>query len=298
MIDEGLVHPWPKEVLDALERFEQGDLIADPPAFYAGDPRFQLWRPPGGEDVLEDPEDDDGSGAVHYAFARPPEYGVITTQTCDLREQRERRLQPFFQVAPVYRAQTPERDEDEPDEPEDTYRERLLTRENIFPIPSPSGDNALWIADLRIEFPLEKGILAHRDPIQVLDESGRIRLAETLGARRARPALANEIHDITLKLISKKRSNNKRKSKAVFSKVHKVCLAIERGGRMKPLAVRLIVVTDGEATTDVCDWFAAWEDDAREPARECGITLHATGYRDATSFNLIDNAHLVNLLHL
>ncbi|HTC58842.1 MAG TPA: hypothetical protein VK691_01865 [Solirubrobacteraceae bacterium] len=290
MIDEGLVHPWPVEVLEALERFEQGDLIESPPAVYSADPRYPLWRPAGdadentGETDSREAHDD---GPVLYELDPAPAYGIVTTQTCDLCEQRERPLQPFFQVAPVYRLEA---------HADERERGRVLERENIIAIPSPTGDQAQWVADLRVEFTLEKSMLAGREPICVLSEAEKINFAQELGVRRARPALANEIHDVIVRLISKKRSNNKSRSRPVFEQVHKVCLAIEQGGRRKPLAVSVIVVTNGALTEPVTEWFAAWEDDAREPARDVGITLHATSYRDATNFDLIANEHLINLL--
>jgi hypothetical protein len=286
VIDEGLVHPWPEEVLEALERFEQGDLIEAPPAFYAADPRYPLWQAAGEEAETVEDDEQDGS-PVLFELEPAPEYGIVTTQTCDLCEQREQRLQPFFQVAPVYRVGPFE---------SEAERDRLLERENIVAIPSPTGDEEQWIADLRGEFTLEKSLLADREPIRVLTEAQKIEFARRLGTRRSRPALANEIHDVIVKLISKKRSRNKARSKRVFEQVHKVCLAIEEGGRRKPLAVRVIVVTNGECDETVNEWFAGWEDDAREPAREAGITLHATGYRNATSFDLLANRDLIDLI--
>jgi hypothetical protein len=266
--------------------------IESPPAFYAADPRYLLWR--AGDEEAEtasnggsDQSDDLVDPVVLYELFPTPAYGIVTTQTCDLCEQRERCLQPFFQVAPVYRIGSFE---------SETERNRVLGRENIIAIPSPAGNGEQWVADLRVEFTLEKSLLAGRRPISVLSEAQKIEFAQRLGVRRARPALANEIHDVIVQLIAKKRSRNKPRSKRVFEQVHKVCLAIEEGGRRKPIAVRVIVITNGERSETVNEWFAGWEDDAREPASQAGITLHATGYRDASNFDLLANAHLIDLI--
>lgn len=316
MIDAGLVHPWPQPVLDALERFQQGDVIAEPLAVFAGDARYALWDPSAGTGEAEvgagsetQPQGRNGSSRQHGDRANPvaephaeadegkpqielvgldpaPPFGIITTQTCDLNEQRGQKLQPFFQVAPVYAVAAGQRD-------------AILRRENIVPILSPtaSDDETQWVADLRIEFPLEKSVLAHRQPIRVFaDEAEQISFAERLGARRARPALANELHDVIAASINKKRSNNKSRSRPVFAQIYKVSLAIEEGVRMRPVRVRVVVVCREEPSEQVREWFGSWYDTARDRAEAAGITLHATGFRDARCFDLIRDAHLVDLL--
>lgn len=43
MIDAGIAHPWPREVLEAVARFKQGDLVERPPFFYAATRSYGIW---------------------------------------------------------------------------------------------------------------------------------------------------------------------------------------------------------------------------------------------------------------
>ncbi len=71
-----------------------------PPFFYAADVAHPVWDltaraadPEGGEELLEIHEND------------RPQYGIITTQSCDLAEDRVNNpKKPWFQVAPLINA--------------------------------------------------------------------------------------------------------------------------------------------------------------------------------------------------
>lgn len=94
MIDRGLPDPWPEAVRDAASRFEQGDLVRDPPFFYWANTAHPVWdvtvdvAARGEQDPLIALDPGDG-----------PPLGIITTQTCDLDEAVPKK--PWFHVAPV-----------------------------------------------------------------------------------------------------------------------------------------------------------------------------------------------------
>ena len=93
MIDQHIKRPWPREVLEALRLFKQGDLIDKPPFFYAALPPLEIFD--AGGLIDEEPQ------VVELHPDDAPPYGIITTQTCDLDEQGEP-SQPWLQVSPVY----------------------------------------------------------------------------------------------------------------------------------------------------------------------------------------------------
>jgi hypothetical protein len=138
VIDEGLEQPWSQPVRAAVEPFLQGHLIARPPPFYAADLRHPVWRTTRlAADELT--ETDRGEDLVDLAAEDRPPYGIITTQSCDLAEERPEPQQPWLTVAPVYPLV--------PDSP-------LLGRDYIYELAPPGIAGEVWVADLRIEMPL------------------------------------------------------------------------------------------------------------------------------------------------
>lgn len=283
MIDRHLRRPWPDEVAEALEAFKQGDLLTRPPFFYGVRPGSRIW---GVEDEQDGADNaaDDGSQVDELHPDESPEYGIITTQTCDLSEQGLP-AQPWFQVSPVY----------QPDgEPKE--QERLLTKAYIVELTGADLPAGRWVADLRIELPLEKTVLVGREPIAgFASEAEADEFARRLGVRRARAALANELVESVTRLIGKRKSNNKRRSAEVWSELYKLGLQIEEGTRLKPTAVRLHVISATEASDLVKDWFAQWWDDARVQAASVGINLHTTRHHDATAMDVRLADRLIDL---
>jgi len=259
VIDEHIKRPWPPEVAQALARFKQGDLIARPPFFYGRHPTLELFDAGGAAD---------GDSRVHELHPDDaPPYGVITTQTCDLDEQGTP-TQPWFQVSPV----SPLSDE------------AILNKAYIVELTGSLG--ARYVADLRIELPVEKTLLVGREPIAgFATEEEAEEFARLLGVRRARAALANELVNSVIRLIGRRKANNRRRASRVWGAIWRLGLQIEEGSRLRPVAVRLHVLSEGEPTEEALTWFADWEDIARGEAERVGITLHTTRHHDATSMD-------------
>lgn len=169
---------------------------------------------------------------------RPP-YGIITTQSCDLSEERPDPRQPWLAVAPVYVV------------PNDSP---LRDRDFVFQLAPPELDRDIWVADLRIEMPLEKGLLVGRAPIEAFpDEAGYIAFANFLARRRGRPALASVFHEVlsaTTRRIKGERNTHRTLARRARQNVYKLMLAIEDGTRLEPVAAKLYIVTDGAPSTD------------------------------------------------
>lgn len=269
MIDEHIKRPWPPEVLEAAALFKLGDVIERPPFFYARHPTLELFDSSGAA------EGESQVAELHPEDAPP--YAIITTQTCDV-DERGVPEQPWIQASPVY----PLAGDAPPN------RAYLVELTGALP--------GRHVADLRIELPLEKTLLVGRQPIAgfATEEEGEA-FARRLGVRRARAALADELVETVTALLGKRKANNKRRSRRVWPKLWRIGLQIEKGTRLRPVAVRLHVMSAGPPSDDVKAWFADWEDVARLNAAEVSITVHTTRHHDATQMDARVAASLVIL---
>ena len=282
MIDRHLRDPWPEGVAEACGHFKQGDLIERPPLFYGVSSGSRIW---GADDEGEadDPEDE-GSRVDELHPDESPPFGIITTQTCDVSEQG-RPTQPWLQVSPVYRLEGEAEDQ-----------AHLLSKAYIVELSGLDLPKGRWVADLRIEVPLEKTVLMGRAPIAGFGSEDEANdFARVLGVRRARAALANELVETVIRLIRKKKANNKARAARVWDELYKLGLQIEEGSRLKPSAVRLHVVCAGDPSALVRGWFAEWEDRARHEAAGADITLLPTGHHDARSMDVMLADRLIEL---
>lgn len=268
MINGLIRRPWPPEVKEALEKFRQGDLIEKPPFFYGHGGDVRLWDL--GDADLED-EADSAVEELHPDDSPP--LGIITSQTCDVDEQGEP-MQPWFQVSPVYKLIG---SEDE--------QAWLASKQFTYELSGPGLPEGRWIADLRVEVPLEKSALIGRAPIRgFASEQEAEEFGKRLGVRRARPALANRLVDAIIALLRGRRGKRKGMWK---NQIFRLMLEIE-GGRLTPVAARLHVITNVEPSEDVRDFFDEWEDETREGAQQVGIDLWETRYHDARAISLPD----------
>ncbi len=269
MIDPGLPGSWPIEVLRALDKFQQGHLVERPPFFYVARPMFGIWRftrDVGDRGVLEDLlqiEPEDG-----------PPYGLITSQTCDINEEKPK--QPWIQVCPAYRVDTVLKSGRQGH----LRRGRLLHMMALDAQDLPEG---LCVADFRIEFPVEKSWLVGHTPIEAFsDENGYLRLADRLAKLRGRPAFApvvsnriiNNLRDSINKL-----SNMRQREMA--DSVREFRLQVD-GNRLLPASARLIVIfSDGvsrEKREAVESWLEDWWQSAQVTPTAQGLPLLANRY--------------------
>jgi hypothetical protein len=269
VIDEGLGEPWPEPVRNAVGRFLQGHLIERPPLFYAADLRHPVWQTTRllAETVAEHERGDD---FVDVAEAQRPLYGIITTQSCDLAEERPDPRQPWLAVAPVFRI---------------APGSSLIDRDYIYALAPPTINSELWIADLRIEMPLEKSLLVGRTPIPAFpDEAGAIGFANFLARRRGRPALSSVFHEVlsvTTRQLKDVNNAQRKLARRARANIYKLMLAIEDGTYLSPIAAKLYVVTDGEATNDAKAWFDLWWNEARAVGAQHGLQLLPNGWLNA-----------------
>jgi hypothetical protein len=187
VIDNGLLPKWDPAVANAVGRFDQGDIVERPPFFYASVPSRGVWST---TTLLADQIGEGEDAVIEVDPQDRPPYGVITSQGCDIADTSRK---PWVQVAPVYEAAAVITDDS-----------RLAdVRRDAVPhlvLLDPPRLDGLWVADLRIEMPIEKSWLAEREPIIGFEgEEGRRRFAQRLAGRLERPALPDEIHEAVVR---------------------------------------------------------------------------------------------------
>ena len=168
---------WPPGVLDHLRRFEQGHLVRAVPFFYFTNPSFPVFG--------QGRTADDGSPELVWDAEDFP-YGMIATQTCDLREEDTKKpKQPWFHCCPVYRVDDPVRGLDA-GQVGHVKKGRLQHFIHVPDLPEIEG---VWAADLRLLVPLEKSWLLDREPIDGFeDEAMRPMIGQQLALIHSRPA--------------------------------------------------------------------------------------------------------------
>lgn len=275
MISEGIADAWPDEVLAASGKFQLGDLIQSPPICYGADNRFPLWQ--GAE------ANRSGAGIVELHNDALPQFGIITSQTCDIAE-RGTTEQPWIQVSPVYQLDS---------------EEGLGGRIFLHRLSAPRFAGEIWVADFRLEVPLEKSVLVGREPMHgFADEQGAIEFAEKLGRRRDRAALADAVNDVLYRRLSKLMSNNRAKAKRIFETIHGVGLAIAEGTRLEPIAVQAHFITvTGAVDEQAEEWFERWWDSAHHEAAESdpSLNLLPNVYHDGARMDLTTYDELIPL---
>jgi hypothetical protein len=274
VIDKGL-GAWPQEVVAAAKKFQQGDLIAKPPIAYAASLANPVWELTRQE--AADGEHDDMP--VHLAIDPDdgPPFGIITSQTCDVAEDRPDPLQPWFEVSPVVLCKL--------DDP-------LAGRDYTYPLRAfPAPEDEIYVVDLRLGVSIEKGLLVDRQPVDPFagSEEERIAFGVMLGRRRTRAALSENVHVFIDQTLNdhKPRKTGKR----VKKRLYKLLLQITEGGRLDPRAVRLHVITveNDDATIELPEiegWFQSWYDEAREVTEQQGVTLLAPVFHDAANMDI------------
>ncbi|MHB8620224.1 MAG: hypothetical protein ACYDAG_11765 [Chloroflexota bacterium] len=179
-----------------------------------------------------------------------PAWGVITTQSCDIDEEGRNR-KPWVQVAPVYELAS--------DDPR-LGKMRHWDVSYFAPVPQ-LGPN--WVADLRIEIPVEKGWLAEQDPRPAFgDDDGYRAFAEFCGRQRYRVAFATVIHDRVLAGL-----------KSLLEQFHKdapdayadfratllhLFLDLAGGDTLAPSALQLVFVYEAELPSGAKDRLDDW----------------------------------------
>ncbi|MGH7708601.1 MAG: hypothetical protein ACREM6_11850 [Vulcanimicrobiaceae bacterium] len=116
---------------------------------------------------------------------------IVTSQTCDLQEEKRISIRPFVTVARVFNATT---------EFDKSYLGHIQRHRvgDIIPLTAPAfqREGELWVADLRWEACLERSVMLDKHPIAAFgDEEGSLNFSRRIAGIRARVAISKNVAD-------------------------------------------------------------------------------------------------------
>jgi len=281
-IDAGLPErpeAWPSGALAALRHFVQGDVVEAPPFFYFADPSRPVWAR-----THAYAADSEGPEVIEMSAGAGPPYGVINTQTCDIGEEdADRPIRPWVQISPVY---------DRSGDLDSGWRRKLRRDEGpryLMHLPALTG--GFWVADFRIEVPVEKGWLATRRRLDgFADEAAQRRVGERIAMLRSRPAFAGSFVDLVQRplvaALKGLRATNRDLYDRMDSQVDEV--AVELDSLLDPHDARITLLVEGHVDQDVDDWWHEWWDVASERCEAADLTLHAFAARRISDVSLAE----------
>lgn len=277
MIDDRIPTTWPEAVLEAARQWRQGYVVEEPPFFYYRSESNPVWEMELDADGVTNEAAEDAN-LVELDPQERSRFGLITTQTCDLFEEG-RPTQPWFAVAPVYDIASRLK----PGQLDQLARGYvghlvLLTAGWL-----PSGR---WVADLRIEMPLEKGWLVGREPRPGLAEIRQYeRLAARLAARRGRPALSTRL---TMSLSRPLREWLSEGGKPSRDSIESLRLRVVGDPVISTQAELLVITTDERMTPEHEAKWRAWEAELLQSADQDGVLLSPFRYGTLDEFTARD----------
>lgn len=274
---------WPDGLLDHLQRFRQGDLIAGFPALYLGDPDS-----PGHAQTAA--YADSGPGVIEF---EPFPFGMVLTQTCDIREENSKRpSRPWVHVAPVYNGEAKYK----PDP--DSATERSLLGSNIRSMLVNGGgplyllflkdfnpEPGLWVADLRLIVATDKGWLAGRAPIRAFDtEVARRDVGRRLAMLQMRPAFDERFEAAVRRpLIRALRvlDADSALHDAIYREVHQ--FAVRSDDNINMSRAEVWILSLAPLSEPVRQWFEAQGAEWQASAADSGFDLLPTQFSDLRS---------------
>lgn len=275
---EGVRQNRSPKAIAAANSFRQGHIVEVPGLFYAANLAEPIW-----DATLAMAEESAAAGdalGTELVVVDDPDlvkYGIITTQSCDVNEEFEPRKMPWIQLAPVYEAVGDHAGADNRN-----YTHRLKP-------PELEGDGP-WVADIRLELPVEKGYLVGRAPIAAFpSEEREVKFSKWLAEMRGRPALGNIVNELVWGKLKELIQRDRQKSNEVKKLVYSTRLALP-AGRLEPTEVQLHVILKPGVSQEEAEfagaWFGDWWDQTHKEAAAAGVTLLPTVYHRADSANL------------
>jgi hypothetical protein len=277
MIDRGIPpkDAWPNGVLESLAAWEQGDLVANPPFLYFADPAAPIW-----EATRSYTEDSPGPEPILPADEYLPPYGLVTTQTCDIAEEESTRpVRPWVQIAPVYKLTSWKRKKLEGGK---GPRYWLL----IANMP----EDGVWVADFRVEVPVEKGWLARQTRVNgFANEADQRDVGKRLQWLRGRPAFSRELNAVHTSLFNAFHAlevDNPDLEERMMQHLEEVVVQVDN--HLAPSSAQLVFLTSEPMPSDCREWLEQWRDGVSASAYASGLILHALDFRTLGSVSVLE----------
>ena len=250
---------WSPDLRDALEAWQQGDLIKDV-AF--------TWAGPA--------EADSVTGVIAGEYAWEPVAGdnfacawaAVVSQTCDIGASGPGKQHPFVQVCPVVKL-----------EDEDSRWPSIQAYDVVYLFPLTAHPQpGRWVIDLRLSMPVSKHLIAASEPIDAFnDPRARLHLADALARKTSRPALHDALSENLPKSFEEFGKEVRKRIPAPaaswLSKVDHVRVLVT-GDPLKPTVARLFVVVNTELDAAETAFWNEWHVRAASVAKKAGFPLH------------------------
>lgn len=240
---------WPSSVVDATQIFRQGNVLDWTGIVFGASFSNAVCVPT--KDV-----GDSGTGYVKIEDAW--KHVLITSQTCDICEEGRRKPQfPWISASPVYNIL-----------PALADRGRAKqVRSGLFGYLVPlsaeefSRENELWVADLRVEFPLEKSVLVGQPVREAFrEEEEYAKLASQLAGRRNRPV----IDDFVRKAIILPLQGAFRNDESFWESIAEIRIRCGPTWSSVSTARLIVLLVDGTSIEVAESHFERWETKVRE----------------------------------
>lgn len=272
MIDKGVPprDSWPNGLLRKLREWEQGDVVANPPLFYFADPSAAIW-----EATRAYTDSSSGPEVILPPDEVLPPYGMVTTQTCDIAEEESSRpVRPWVQIAPVY--------------PVTNWKRKKLEGgkgPRYWLLVPDLPEDGIWVADLRIEVPIEKSWLAGQIRVEGFENETEKRIVgRRLAWLKGRPAFSRELNEIQQSLfdaLDRMESAELETHETLLDQLEEVIVQVD--SYLAPTSVQLVFLTNVPLADDCRRWLSEWRESSVEEASVTGLTLHALDFRTLTS---------------
>ncbi|MFI2347147.1 hypothetical protein ACH492_08825 [Streptomyces sp. NPDC019443] len=289
-VDDGLPRTrdgWPEGVLSALEELTQGDVVPCPQLVFHGSPACPVTRT--SRDYALDHE---GDMPMQVDEEDSPRWALITSGTCDLAEaDAALPLKPFVQLSPIVDLSAVD------------GGKRKLVREGkynyLLHVPRLTEHAAgFWVADLRIEYPVEKGWLARQKPLKgFTSEHEQEVVGRAIAWLRERPAMGRAFIDFVARplrtLLGELRAGEPEAAQAMDDEIAEWAVSVD--SRLNPRRVEVILLSDGSDPSAATQrWWREAVDRLRESAGD-GLAILGPRFERLDQLSVSDYRRLTAL---
>lgn len=261
-----------EDVVTALDSWRQGDLVSGLRLMWAvpacgdalfGDEAMETARP-GWEGVVCDLPSVDASGADPRQTAL--DFGIVTTQTCDIGALGPGRKHPTVQVSPLLRL-----DQLGPSQAASVRAGKTKYFVHVTAVPAPGE----WAVDLRISIPVSKGVLCLQERTHgFTNEQQSLEFANRIASRYARPAMHDAVEEYLVPRLRALVGAATAAGQTWPERVEQFRLRVTGGTRLAPTELELIAVLDGDLTPEERQPLRDWLEGERAPFESvCGASM-------------------------
>jgi hypothetical protein len=281
---------WPSGVLDRLCAFKQGDVVPCPPIVYQGDPAYPVYGM-----TAEYAKVSTESGPMMITGDAAPTYAVLTSATCDISEEDKRAPRfPFVQLSPIVDMTAA-----------DVGLQGMIRKDKVnylVHLPALSTMKAgFWVADLRIEYPVDKGWLAGQERFAGFQtETDQQKIGAAIAYLRQRPAMARSFVDNVLGPLEDLLGELRKIDRALAQRVDNEAVewAVRTDSRLNPGRIEIVLLADaGEFDPGVREWWRLAVDSlrTRAGAADEGLTIIGPRFERLDTLSVSDYRKLTIL---